>query len=372
MSARAAYAIISLNVSSLFLPMAQSLKFDASALGLLTAAYYIGFGLISLPSGFLAARVDTRKLAVYGLASASIAALLCSAVQELLGLVILRLVVGIGLAFFYAPALVLLTKAYRRGAEGLATGLAFAAQSLGGIIGILGWAVLAEIIGWRLSFVISGTIGLLMALFILIFVDRPGSYSQVKPTSIRVILNERVVIISLVLIGLQVSYGLVLSFAVYYLENAMSLAPSVAGSVTSLILVAAFFGSPIFGRAYDKSNKSRRLLLVSGAGAAIGLSMLALQSLLLAGLGALLVGFCSGGFAVAYDAARKLTGVSEEHKTLLYSWLLTVSFVGFFPFSIVFGWFAVLFGYTPAWIMGAILTLVLVAPASMLLENHQH
>jgi len=354
------------------MPMAQSLKFDASALGLLTAAYYVGFGLISLPSGFLAAKIDTRKLAVYGLVSASIAALLCSVAQELLGLVILRLAVGMGLAFFYAPALVLLTKACRRGAEGLATGLAFAAQSLGGVIGILGWAIVAEIIGWRLSFVIGGTVGMLMAFFIFIFVDRPSSYSQVKLPSIRVILNDRMVIISLVLIGLQVSYGLVLSFAVYYLENVMSLAPSVAGSVTSLILVAAFFGSPIFGRASDKSNKSRRLLLLSGAGAAIGLAMLALQSLLLAGLGALLVGFCSGGFAVAYDAARKLSGAAEEHQTLLYSWLLTVSFVGFFPFSIIFGWFAVSFGYAPAWMMGAVLTLVLVAPASILLENHQY
>jgi predicted MFS family arabinose efflux permease len=330
LSARTAYAIISLNFGSLFLPMAQSLKLDASALGLLTAAYYLGFGVMSLPSGFLATRVDARELAVCGLALASTAALVCGVAQGLLGLVILRLMVGMGLAFFYAPALVLITKAYRRGSEGLATGSAFAAQSLGGMIGIIGWAVLAEVIGWRLSFMIGGVAGLLMSLFILIFVTKSGSYSKGKPMSISAFLSRRLFIVSLVLIGLQVSYGLVISFAVYYLEDALSLAPSVAGLVTSLILAASFFGNPIFGRASDKNTGFRRLLSASGAGAAIGLSMLAVKSLLLAGLGVLVVGFCSGGFAVAYNAAGKLTSVAEGHETLLYSWLLTVSFVGFF------------------------------------------
>ena len=57
---------------------------------------------------------------------------------------VLRFVVGVGMALFFGPSVTLITRYLRRGSEGLAVGLLNSAHSIGGIIGLFGWVIIAE------------------------------------------------------------------------------------------------------------------------------------------------------------------------------------------------------------------------------------
>jgi MFS family permease len=86
--------------------------------------------------------------------------------RELLQMIVLRFLVGVGMAFFFGPSVTLISKYLGKGSEGFGIGLLNSAQALGAIIGIFGWVVVAQLTGWRISLLLSGTLGILTALFL--------------------------------------------------------------------------------------------------------------------------------------------------------------------------------------------------------------
>ena len=74
---------------------------------------------------------------------------------------VLRFVVGLGMALFFGSSVTLITRYLGRGLEGLGIALLNSAHSIGGIIGIFGWVILAEVVGWRQSLLLSGGFGLI-------------------------------------------------------------------------------------------------------------------------------------------------------------------------------------------------------------------
>ena len=56
-------------------------------------------------------------------------------------MVILRFLVGVGMAFFFGPSVILISKYLGKGSDGLGVGILNSAHSLGGIIGIFGWII---------------------------------------------------------------------------------------------------------------------------------------------------------------------------------------------------------------------------------------
>lgn len=83
--------------------------------------------------------------------------------SNLVEIAFLRFIVGLGMAFVFAPSVILMTRFLQEGSEGLSVGLYNSASSLGGVIGLSGWAILASVVGWRNSLVTSGSLGLLTA-----------------------------------------------------------------------------------------------------------------------------------------------------------------------------------------------------------------
>ena len=61
----------------------------------------------------------------------------------------LRFLVGSGMAFVFAPGVVMVTRLLRGGKSGMGVGLFNSAFDIGGIIAIFGWVVIATAIGWR-------------------------------------------------------------------------------------------------------------------------------------------------------------------------------------------------------------------------------
>jgi len=394
--ARIIYAINWFNIASIFSHIASDFKQDVSLLGLITTSFFVGLGIFQLPGGILAAKQGSRKTSIYGMTIASSAALLCGLSSQLQQIEILRFVVGLGMAFFFGPSVTLITQYLGRRSEGLAVGLLNSSHSVGGIIGLFGWVIIAEIIGWRQSLLVSGGLGLISSLLLIILLPRKEEQEleqqesdrcfEIKVSDIRRVLFDKSLLgFGLVLLGAQIAWGLTLTFVVFYLEDYLKINSSMAGLVGSLSLVFALVAAPVFGRIYDRIRNIKKLLFVCGL--AMSSSIAAISSVItntstavyVVVISTVLVGiFSAGVFTVAYAAAKEAdrirrrneanvertttTPLQSEYDTLAISWVNGLSLFGAFWVPLIFSFIVHYMGYPIAWLLGGIFSLLFILP----------
>ena len=276
--ARVVYAVNWYNIASIFAPMAIELKTDVSGLGILASSFYFGVVLFQIPGGLLAAKYGPRRTSFAGIFLASVSALFTGFSSGLGEAAALRFIVGLGMALFFSPGVSLIARYYRKGSEGFGIGLYNSAFDLGGALGLFGWALLAEVFGWRQSLFFSGGMGIVTSFLIIVLIPKED-LSGDSPLKLKelsdVLLNRELFILSLNILGQNVGSILVGSFIVYYLETALGVGYELAGSAGALFLLMMLAFSPVSGRIYDRLKDARRLLLVSGLVMSAGVGLAA-------------------------------------------------------------------------------------------------
>jgi MFS family permease len=91
----------------------------------------------------LAAKYGADRIAMFGILLASFCALLTGISVNIPQIAILRFMVGVGMACFFGPSVILISRYLGKRSEGLGIGLINSAHAIGGIIGIFAWVVLA-------------------------------------------------------------------------------------------------------------------------------------------------------------------------------------------------------------------------------------
>jgi len=361
--ARIVYAVNWFNIASVFSLMALDFNEDVSGLGVLTGSFYIGLGIFQVPGGILAAKLGPKKTSIYGTMTASSAALLSGFATEFYQVNLLRFIVGLGMAFVFAPGVTLIAKYYRKQAEGFGVGLYNAAFYLGGAVGLFGWSVFAESTGWRPSLIASGALGITTALLSIAFIppDNIRNDFIVRGSQLRKVLSDRwLLLLSLELFGVTAGATLITAFMVFYLEATLSASATLAGLVGSLVLISSLLASPIFGRLYDETGNARSLLFISGLLLAFGIAVASVPSLYAALVSTLVTGFAfGGGLTVGFSAARESKKVDAEYETLAVSWVNSLQLFAGVWSPVAFSFLVVRFGYTAAWLLAGLYTLLL-------------
>ena len=321
--ARIVYGINWFNIAAIFPLIALEFEKDVSLLGSISAAFFIGVGLFQIPAGLFAARFDPRTSAIVGIIITSAASVLCGVVVSSSQLIWLRFIVGFGMAFFFSSAVILIAKYGKRGFPGFSIGIMNSAHSVGGIIGIFAWIIIAQMVGWRPSLILSGVLGLGTAMFMIMTIPKSKlsgdgdskvddkSYQPTKKgqefnifTTLRVLSNRTLVSLGLILIGIQAAWAVELTFLVVYLGN-LGFSVQFVGIIASLPLIFAIISAPLIGRFYDKAKDTKRVLVICGIGTSMAIAGLSIDSLFVIILSVILTGFFSGGaFTVVYEKAR--------------------------------------------------------------------
>jgi hypothetical protein len=111
-------------------------------------------------------------------------------------------------------------------------------------------------------------------------------------------------------------------------------------------------------------------MLISNLVMAVCLGLAAIHSVAAAMAGTALAGLISGfAFTVGFAAAKDFNRASNEYDSLAVAWVNCISlFVAFFP-PLVFSYAATLSGYTYAWAISAVMTLVFTVPLLFLKEG---
>ena len=401
MLARIFYTVNWFNIPSIFFFIAVDFDKDISVLGLITASFFIGVGLFQVLAGILASKYSPRKIAILGIAIASTAVFFSAFSIDLFSIAVLRFIVGVGMAFFFGPSVILISEYVGRQSEGLGMGLLNSAHAIGGIIGLFIWVLVAEIFGWRTSIVLSAIAGLITVIILQMWLPKepkPRQKQQMRTTfdvddeqmketqnngsdidvgervnfKIKfdqvqnVLFNKSLIKLGLVLLGFQVGSGLIWSFIVFYLADHIKIDPALAGLIGSLNLVVALISSPLVGKAYDKLGNARKLLAISGIISAVSVMMIGvLQSqIYLIGISVVVAGFfLSWGFVIVYVKAKQVDTQSlPTYQTLSVSYVNGISLFGAFWIPILFVSIINQFGYSTAWIVGGAIFLALVLP----------
>ena len=408
MLARIFYTVNWFNVPSIFIFIAVDFDEDISVLGLITASFFIGVGLFQVLAGILAVKYSPRKIAILGIAIASTAVFFSAFSIDLLSIAVLRFIVGLGMAFFYGPSVILISGYVGKQSEGLGMGLLNSAHAIGGIIGLFVWVLVAELFGWRTSIVLSAIAGFITLIILQMWLPRTTEprlkqREKIKPDindeyknktqdisseinveqrrfnfKIRfghvqnILLNKSLIKLGLVLLGFQVGSGLIWSFIVFYLADHIKIDPAIAGLIGSLNLIVALISSPIVGKAYDKLGNAKKLLAISGILSAISVMMIGvLQSqVYLIGISVVVAGFfLSWGFVIVYVKAKQVnTHSPPAYQTLSVSYVNGISLFGAFWIPILFASIINQFGYMAAWMVGGAIFLALVLPILTLEE----
>jgi MFS family permease len=402
---RIVYGINWFNVAAIFPLVALEFNKDVSLLGSASAAFFMGIGLFQIPAGIFAAKYHPRTSAIIGIMISSTAALLCGAVSEASQLIWLRFTVGVGMAFFFSSAVILIAKYGKRGFPGFSIGIMNSAHSMGGIIGIFAWIILAQMVGWRLSLIFSGGLGLVTAFLMIMTIPRSDLTAEhdgrmdnnkaYRPTrqgeklkisdAVRVLSNRALAYLGLVLIGIQTAWAIELTFIVIYLQT-LGFSAELAGIIAILPLVFAIVSAPLIGAFYDKVRDTRKVLFICGVGMTMAIAGLSLGNLYVIITSVILTGFFSGGaFTVVYEKARtlliegipdprtnsattleanrrnfqdkdNLVNDSSYYDTLKVAWVNGLSLIGVLWIPIVFSYVAQQRSYELAWILSALVT----------------
>ena len=363
--ARAVYALNWYNVAAIFALIALDFKENVAGLGILAGSFYLGVGIFQVPGGIIAAKYGPHRTAVCGILASSFAALLTAFAINFYEIILLRFLVGTGMALFFAPGVILIAKYFRRDSEGLGVGTFNSSFYIGGAFGLFGWAVLAEVIGWRPSLMISGALGIATGMFLLVSVPRDTLREGflIKWSELRKVLADKwLLLLTLELFGISAGQTTVTTFMVYYLENSLNIRAALAGVIGGVGLLFSILSAPTMGRAYDRTKDARKLLFLAGLIMSIGVAMASYGTIWSAFASTILVALSAGAaYTVAYAAAREGQIAAKEYETLAVSWVNSIQLLAGFFSPIAFSLLVLTFGYSEAWLLAGLYTLALIS-----------
>ncbi|MBN9267853.1 MAG: MFS transporter [Hyphomicrobium sp.] len=151
-------------------PLATEFGLSAADLGNLTAILFLTFGAVQLPLGSWLDRFGPRRMQAALLSIAAIGAAAFACAQDLLGLILGRALIGLGVAGALMAGLKALVLWFPAERIALANGWLITLGSLGAVTATAPAEMLIASIGWRGLFLLLAAVSAIAALLILRFV----------------------------------------------------------------------------------------------------------------------------------------------------------------------------------------------------------
>jgi len=363
--ARILYTINWFNISSIFYFISQDINLDISSLGLITTSFIIGVGIFQVPAGILVAKFGASKVGVFGILFSSSMVVISGLLQDITQIAILRFLVGAGMACFFGPSVTLISRFLGEKNTGLGIGILNSAHAIGALLGIFGWVGLTEIFGWRWSIIFGGVGGIIIAVFMEIYLISDFKLRvKVEINEIKkVLLNRSLITLGISLLGFQTGAALTLTFMVIYLIEKLNVEPILAGFFGSLSLIVGIVVSPLFGSMYDKIKDTKKLLFFSAVISACSIMLLYIDSIYIVIFSILVSGiFLSMGFVVIYAKAKQDLDVKVQYQTLSVCFVNGISLSASFWIPVMFSYAVTEYGYNMAWFLAGIVIILLSLP----------
>ena len=292
-------------------------------LGILSGIYFYSYAAMQLPGGVLMDYFGPHRLLTLATVVCALSTIAFGMTDNFFMACIARLMIGFGSAFAAVGTMKLAANWFPAQKFALLTGLMVTIGMLGAIGGEAPLALLIDNFGWRHSMIIMGTIGLLLAiLLILIARDTPKNYTppvhqhpveeeeRLLPSLFALIKNKQLWLVAtyggLMYMATPVFCGL---WGVPFLMNKMLIAKSTAANYISLVFIGWAIASPLWGIFSNRIGLRKPPMYIGCIGALICSSLFIfapVSSSLIMELLLFTFGIFSAGFLPAFSVAKEL------------------------------------------------------------------
>ncbi len=245
----------------------NDLGLNAITLGTMASFYYYSYTPMQLPAGFLFDRFGPRRLLTIAVLTCAMGAFLFGSTNNIATASTGRFMMGTGSSFAFIGTLVLISRWFPSRYFAFLTGLVELMSCVGAIIGETPLTIAVDQWGWRLTIIILGIVGTILALLIWLIVrDSPEVVSKghkFQPTSKKSILQS----FHQVAVNSQTWFIALYSFMVWapitafaalwgvpFLVVAYGISTKAASTACTMIWLAIGIGCPLLGWWSDKVN----------------------------------------------------------------------------------------------------------------------
>ncbi len=173
-------------------PVAESLSLNDKQMGWAMSVFALGYALFQTPAGMFADKFGARKVLTAVVTIWSVFTALTGAVFNFISLIIIRFIFGAGEAGAFPGMARAIYSWIPLQERGIVNGINFSGGRIGAAISLPFVAWLLDLVGWRMTFVLLGAIGLLWGLaWYLWFRDEPENHKSVKPEELQYIDQHR-------------------------------------------------------------------------------------------------------------------------------------------------------------------------------------
>jgi len=264
----------------------SELDLGAADLGFLTSIYFLVFAAVQLPFGMLLDRYGPRLMQSLFLLIAGFGALVFALADGIIGLVVARVLISVGVATALMAGLKALVLWFPPDRLALANGWLIMLGALGGLTATAPAEVVVQSLGWRGLFALLAALSALFALLILVAVpERAGGAAAGKPGPVvrltSIIRDPRFWRLApLSATGVATTWSLQGLWAAPWLADVAGLERNAVVQHLSLMAIVVCLAALLLGFAagwWRRAGKDIHLLLAG----VLGLSMLAQLALLL-------------------------------------------------------------------------------------------
>ena len=283
-------------------------------MGLLGGIFFLSFALFQIPAGILLDKFGPRKVMSAIITFALLGSIIFALSNSFIGLLIGRLLMGLGCSICLMGSLVLITRWAAKDDFSKLAGIILAVGGLGGLLATTPLSYVSDIFGWRFGFwcALIGTL-VVMILYYFIIQDYPKrnitnfalteDKLQTSSLNILVILKERnfKYMIPMSLMSYSSLFVVLGLWGAPYLKDFHNLDLLDRGQILMLMAISWNIGSFVFGRLRDFFGGYKKVVIFGSIGVIILLLVLAfipsLPSIYLYIL------FCILGFFGAFSVA---------------------------------------------------------------------
>lgn len=294
----------------------------SKTLGILSGIYFYSYAAMQLPGGVLMDYFGPQRLLTLATVICSLSTIAFGLTDNFFMACIARLMIGFGSAFAAVGTMKFAANWFPAQRFALLTGLMVTIGMLGAIGGEAPLALLIDNFGWRQSMIVMGTVGMFLAVLILLIAkDTPKNYNPLPhqqeieeegllPSLLTLIRNKQLWLVAiyggLMYMATPVFCGL---WGVPFLMNKMDIAKATAANYISLVFIGWAIASPLWGIFSNRIGLRKPSLYIGCIGAltcSLAFIYAPIKSSLVMECLLFTFGLFSAGFLPAFSVAKEL------------------------------------------------------------------
>lgn len=160
------------------LSITEDLQLSPTSTGLILSSFFAGYALMQIPGGWLADKFGSRRVLMVSVLMWSIFTAMTGAVWSLASMVAIRFLFGIGEGGFQPSSSKLISQTFPMDKRAWAMSIMLSSGGIVSLIVPLLSAYMLTAIGWRVSFLILGGIGIIITILYWAFIKLPENLKE--------------------------------------------------------------------------------------------------------------------------------------------------------------------------------------------------